>query len=140
MPEHDERVMATPATVPVVADPAPLGLAGFALTTFVLSAHNANLGGFGDHGNAIVIGLAIFYGGLGQFMAGMWAFRNRNTFGATAFSTYGAFWLAIGTYLLLALFGKIKADDVPVSLGRFVIGFALVYIYIMICATRIHPG
>ncbi|TMG33747.1 MAG: hypothetical protein E6H92_14290, partial [Chloroflexi bacterium] len=50
--------MATPATVPVVADPAPLGLAGFALTTFVLSAHNANLGGFGDHANAIVIGLA----------------------------------------------------------------------------------
>src|SRR5437660_10355464 len=111
MPEHDERVMATPATVPVVADPAPLGLAGFALTTFVLSAHNANLGGFGDHGNAIVIGLANFYGGLGQVMAGMWAFRNRNKFDATALSRYGAFWSAVETSLLLALLGKIKAEN-----------------------------
>ena len=140
MPEHEERVMATPATVPVVADPAPLGLAGFALTTFVLSAHNANLGGFGDHANAIVIGLAIFYGGLGQFMAGMWAFRNRNTFGATAFSTYGAFWLAVGTYLLLALLGKIKAEDVSVSLGWFFLAFAIFNTYMMIWATRINTA
>ncbi|TMG33749.1 MAG: hypothetical protein E6H92_14285, partial [Chloroflexi bacterium] len=72
-----------------------------------------------------------------QFMAGMWAFRNRNTFGATAFSTYGAFWLAIGTYLLLALFGKIKADDVQVSLGWFVLAFAIFNTYMMIWATRI---
>lgn len=136
MPEQDER-MATPAT-PVVADPGPLGLAAFALTTFVLSAHNANLFGFGDHGNAIVIGLAIFYGGLAQFMAGMWAFRNKNTFASTAFSTYGGFWLALGTYLLLALFGKIKADDVQISLGWFLLGFAIFNTYMMIWATRIN--
>jgi succinate-acetate transporter protein len=140
MPEHEERVMATPPT-PVVADPAPLGLAGFALTTFVLSAHNANIGGFGDHGNAIVIGLAIFYGGLAQFMAGMWAFRNRNTFGATAFSTYGGFWLALGTYLLLILVsGKIKTDDVQVSLGWFLLAFAIFNTYMMIWATRINTA
>ncbi len=99
-----------PSTMPVVADPAPLGLAGFALTTFVLSAHNAGL--FGTVGNAIVIGLAIFYGGAAQFMAGMWEFRNKNTFGATAFSTYGAFWLSLGTYLLLITFGKIPTRRV----------------------------
>jgi len=132
--------MRTVAAQPVVADPGPLGLAAFALTTFVLSAHNANLFGFGDHGNAIVIGLAIFYGGLAQFMAGMWAFRNRNTFAATAFSTYGGFWLALGTYLAFALFGKIKADDVLVSLGWFVLAFAIFNTYMMFCATRINTA
>src|ERR1700694_4034834 len=132
--------MRNTAPAPVVADPGPLGLAAFALTTFVLSAHNANLFGFGDHGNAIVIGLAIFYGGLAQFMAGMWAFRKRNTFAAAAFSTYGGFWLAGGTFLTFALFGKIKAGDVLVSLGWFVLGFAIFNTYMMFCAARINTA
>src|ERR1700674_3189513 len=109
--------MRTAAPAPVVADPGRLGLAASALTTFVLSAHNANLFGFGDHGNAIVIALAIFYGGLAQVLAGMQAFRDRNAFSATAFSTYGGFWLALGQYLAFALFGKLKAGDLQVSLG-----------------------
>src|SRR5712691_5617400 len=132
--------MRTAAPAPVEADPGPLGLAAFALTTFVLSAHNANLFGFGDHGNAVVIGLAIFYGGLAQFMAGMQAFRNRNTFSATAFSTYGAFWLALGTYLTFALFGKLKAADVEVSLGWFLLAFFIFNTYMMIAATRINTA
>ncbi len=82
----------TEIAVPTHANPAPLGLCGFALTTFVLSAFNAGL-----FTNAqIVIGLAIFYGGLGQLLAGMWEFRSGNTFGALAFSSYGCFWLATG--------------------------------------------
>jgi succinate-acetate transporter protein len=136
--DDTERIMATPATTPVVADPAPLGLAAFALTTFVLSAHNANAFGFGGHGNQIVIGLALFYGGLAQFMAGMWSFRNRNTFTATAFSTYGAFWLAVGTYLALLTFGKIAAADVLPSLGWFVLGFLIFNTYMMLWALRIN--
>jgi len=132
--------MRTAAPAPVVADPGPLGLAAFALTTFVLSAHNANLFGFGDHGNAIVIGLAIFYGGLAQFMAGMQAFRNRNTFAATAFSTYGGFSLALGTYLAFALFGKLKAGDVEVSLGWFLLAFFIFNTYMMVAATRINTA
>jgi uncharacterized protein len=132
--------MRTAAPAPVVADPGPLGLAAFALTTFVLSAHNANLFGFGDHGNAIVIGLAIFYGGLAQFMAGMQAFRNRNTFSATAFSTYGGFWLALGTYLAFALFGRLKAGDVQVSLGWFLLAFFIFNTYMMVAATRINTA
>src|SRR5213082_282492 len=69
-----------PAVSPV-ADPAPLGLAAFALTTFVLSGHNASF-----IPDGIWIGLAIFYGGLVQLLAGMWEFRNRNVFGSTAVS------------------------------------------------------
>ena len=131
-----EEVRAGAPAVPAVADPAPLGLAGFALTTFVLSAHNA--GWFGTVGNAVVIGLAIFYGGLAQFMAGMWEFRNRNTFGATAFSTYGGFWLALGTYLLLITFGKVPTKDITTSLGWFLLGFAIFNTYMMFWAARVN--
>src|SRR5438270_3523780 len=86
-----ERTEATAA----VANPAPLGLSAFALTTFVLSSSNA---GFFKV-NAIVIGLAFFYGGLGQLVAGLQEFRAGNTFGATAFCSYGGFWLAVGATL-----------------------------------------
>src|SRR5260370_36634904 len=86
--------MRTGAPAPVVADPGPLGLGAFALTTFVLSAHNANLFGFGDHGNAIVIGLAIFYGGLAQFMAGVQALPKRKNFSVSTVWTYRGVWPA----------------------------------------------
>ena len=86
--------MTTPA-----ADPAPLGLAGFALTTFLLSAANAHW--MGSATGDAWLGFAFAYGGLAQFAAGMWEFRNRNVFGATAFGTYGAFWLGIGLWALL---------------------------------------
>jgi succinate-acetate transporter protein len=86
---------------PAVANPAPLGLSAFALTTFVLSMSNAgwifpSIGA----GGAVVVGLALFYGGVGQLIAGIQEFRAGNTFGATAFCSYGGFWLALGTVLL----------------------------------------
>ena len=76
----------------VPANPAPLGLAGFAMTTFVLSIFNANL--VSSAGEGVVLGLAIAYGGLAQLLAGMWEFRTGNTFGAVAFSSFGAFWIS----------------------------------------------
>src|SRR5205809_7942158 len=84
-------------TLPPVADPAPLGLAAFALTTFLLSAQNATW----TDGPDAWIGFALAYGGLIQLLAGMWEFRNRNVFGATAFSTYGGFWIGLGLWVLL---------------------------------------
>ena len=90
------------AATATIANPAPLGLSAFALTTFVLSAINAKLFG-GDHATDIVIGLALFYGGLAQLLAGMWEFKTGNTFGVTAFSSYGAFWLAVAASLQLKL-------------------------------------
>ncbi|HTX31354.1 MAG TPA: acetate uptake transporter [Solirubrobacteraceae bacterium] len=74
------------------ADPGPLGLAGFAGTTFVLSLINANL--VSAKGIGAVLGLALAYGGLAQLLAGMWEFRTGNTFGAVAFTSYGAFWIS----------------------------------------------
>ncbi|HEX6506933.1 MAG TPA: acetate uptake transporter [Chloroflexota bacterium] len=91
-----------------VADPAPLGLAGFALTTVLLSAFNAGLINNGKvaPGSLVFVGAALAYGGLGQFMAGMWEFRNRNTFGATAFSSFGAFWLSLGVLFVFDVVGR----------------------------------
>jgi succinate-acetate transporter protein len=100
------------AHAPAVANPAPLGLSAFALTTFVLSSANAGL----ISAPNIVLGLALFYGGLCQLLAGMWEFRSGNTFGATAFSSYGGFWLAYGA-ILIPGFGIAGAYGVTATSG-----------------------
>ena len=81
-------------------------------------------------------GLAFFYGGLAQFCAGMWEFRAGNTFGATAFSTYGAFWLALATFVVLVLAGKVPAADVANDEGWFLLSFAIFNTYMMVWSTR----
>lgn len=121
------------AAVPAVADPAPLGLAGFALTTLLLSAHNA-----GWAPDFIWVGTALFYGGLAQFLAGMWSFRRGNVFTATAFSTYGAFWLSLATYFLLVVFGKAPAADVNNALGWFLLAFAIFNTYMLFWSARVN--
>ncbi|HEY6313806.1 MAG TPA: acetate uptake transporter [Streptosporangiaceae bacterium] len=120
-----------------VADPAALGLAAFALTTFLLSAHNA-----GWAPDYIWIGPAFFYGGLAQLLAGMWEFRNRNIFGCTAFSTYGGFWLSLGLFVLLVTFSKpvaaaLGAAGVSKDLGWFLLAFAIFNTYMLLWSTRI---
>ena len=100
----EERRAPTLVELMPVADPAPLGLAGFALTTFMLSGHNATF-----IPDILWVGLALFYGGVAQLLAGMWEFRNRNVFGATAFSTYGGFWLGLGITVVLLETTKIGA-------------------------------
>lgn len=85
-----------------IADPGPLGLTGFALTTFCLSSINAGL--VGKESIGIVIALAIVYGGIAQLLAGMWEFKKNNLFGATAFTSYGAFWIAFAIFELGNIF------------------------------------
>ena len=124
----------------VPADPAPLGLAAFALTTFLLSGHNASF-----IPDGIWVGAALFYGGLIQLLAGMWEFRNRNVFGATAFSTYGGFWLALGGFVVLlstskGFAGLLKGTDVDNSLAWFLIAFAIFNTYMLFWATRVNTA
>jgi succinate-acetate transporter protein len=118
-----------------IADPAALGLGGFALTTFVLSAHNA-----GWAPDLIWVGLAFFYGGVAQFAAGMWEFKNRNTFGATAFGTYGGFWMSLALYVVLVLAGKAPASELSSSLGWFLVAFAIFNTYMLLWSTRLNLG
>jgi succinate-acetate transporter protein len=119
------------AAAPAVANPAPLGLSAFALTTFVLSASNAQfIFGTPPPGTgAIVIGLAIFYGGIVQLVAGIQEFRNNNTFGATAFCSYGGFWLALGFTLMPLFGGKNLVDligtDAAKGVGVFLLGWTI---------------
>jgi succinate-acetate transporter protein len=120
-----------------IANPGPLGLSGFALTTLVLSCVNAGiLTGSGDV--LVVIGLAVFYGGIAQFAAGMWEFRTGNTFGATAFSSYGAFWLSFAA-LLIPGFGiglGSKTGPSGTAVGVYLLGWTIITGILMLGSFR----
>jgi succinate-acetate transporter protein len=134
---EERRVTPTLIESVPAADPAPLGLAAFALTTFMLSGHNA-----GFIPDVVWLGLALFYGGAVQLLAGMWEFRNRNVFGSTAFSTYGGFWLSLGIYVVLIettkLGGSLKGADVANSLAWFLLAFAIFNTYMLLWASRVN--
>jgi hypothetical protein len=111
-----------------IADPGPLGLAGFAGTTFFLSVVNTNM--LGASVQASVLGLAIFYGGIGQLIAGIWEFANKNTFGATAFTSYGLFWMA-AWFLNVSGF---KVDGPGV--GVFFLAWGIFTLYMVFAAIK----
>jgi uncharacterized protein len=115
------------------ADPGPLGLAGFAMTTFVLSMFNAKLVSSG--GESVVLGLALAYGGLAQLLAGMWEFRTGNTFGAVAFSSFGAFWISF--FVLVTFFApKIPAADAGHAVGLYLWAWAIFTTYMFVASLR----
>jgi succinate-acetate transporter protein len=129
-----QLVESTPA-----ADPAPLGLAGFALTTFLLSGTNASF-----IPDLIWVAPALFYGGLAQFAAGMWEFRNRNVFGATAFSTYGGFWMGLGVFVILAhatsFIPTTPAYQLTNALAWFLFAFAVFNTYMLIASMQVNTA
>jgi hypothetical protein len=127
--ETRKAVAETPVTG---ADPGPLGLAGFAATTLVLGVTGAGLIDKASIG--AVLPLALFYGGLGQLIAGILEFRRGNTFGTTAFTTYGGFWLAFA-FLNWSAFTK-GAVPGP-GVGMFLLVFAIVTGYLTIAALRV---
>ena len=121
------------AGVPAIANPAPLGLAAFALTTFVLSMVNSGL--VSDTAEPVVFGLALAYGGIGQLLAGMWEFKTGNTFGATAFSSYGAFWISF--WALVTFFVKdIPKDEVGAAVGLYLWAWGIFTGYMFIASLR----
>ena len=139
---------AVPAPVSSIADPAPLGLAAFALTTVLLSAKNA---GWMTHATGSAwLGFAFAYGGLAQFAAGMWEFRRGNTFGATAFGTYGTFWIGLALWVELvanpAVAAIAKAPSTAAAtvaslnhdLGWITLAFAIVTFYLMVLTTQVN--
>ena len=129
------------SAAPAVANPAPLGLSAFALTTFVLSASNA---GFifpaVFTGGTVVVGLALFYGGIVQLVAGIQEFRQGNTFGATAFCSYGGFWLALGFTLLPGsgiLAALVSTKTLSQGVGVFLLGWTIFTGLMLIATFRI---
>ena len=122
----------------LVGDPAPLGLAGFGITTLLLSLINAGI--LPATTTAGVMALALSFGGLAQFVAGMWAFKRGNTFAATAFTAYGAFWLSF--YLLVIVFipamtaGKTPASaaDLSAFIGTFLLAWGIFTGYMFVAS------
>jgi len=126
----------TPAVSPAapavsIADPGPLGLAAFALTTFLLSAVNAHWTNGNSAGTAF-LGYALAYGGLVQLLAGMWEFRRGNVFAATAFSSYGGFW--IGLFVWIRVAPAASGHD----LGWILLAFAIFNTYMLLMATQVN--
>jgi uncharacterized protein len=119
-----------------IADPAPLGLAAFALTTFLLSVVNA---GWAKNSTGFAWwGYAIAYGGLVQLLAGMWEFRNKNVFGSTAFSTYGGFWIGAGLWLHFTAPTATNALQINRDLAWILLAFAIFNTYMLIIATQVN--
>src|ERR1700734_1502026 len=139
MSVSEDRTVAPAIAASPIADPAPLGLAAFALTTFLLSAANAHWMNGNATGNAWV-GYAFAYGGLCQLLAGMWEFRNRNVFGATAFSTYGGFWIGLGLWLhfIPATVRVTALVSLNRDLGWILQAFAIFNTYMLIISSQVN--
>ena len=143
---EDRTVQPSAATIPSsgIADPAPLGLAAFALTTFLLSARNAGWM-TSTTGNAFLT-FALAYGGLTQLLAAMWEFRNRNVIGATGFGTFGAFWIGIALWVLLVVNPAVAAikpatlvvtvTNINHELGWILLGFGIFTLYATILISQ----
>ncbi len=117
----------------IPADPGPLGLGAFAMTTFVLSMYNANI--VSPAGSAVVLGLALAYGGLAQLLAGMWEFRTGNTFGAVAFTSYGAFWLSF--WAIVVFYAKtLPLAHAGKDLGLYDCAWAIFTAYMWVASFR----
>lgn len=126
------REMAS-AQVQLIADPAPLGLAAFALTTFLLSLANSGL--MPASAEPVVFGVALAYGGVAQLLAGMWEFKKGNVFGATVFSSYGGFWLSFWAYVTFYAPG-VPAEQHGAAAGWFLICWGIFTVLMFVGALR----
>ncbi|CAA7259419.1 unnamed protein product [Cyclocybe aegerita] len=122
-----------------IANPAPAGIFSFASTTFMLSMYNVNVRGV--HEPNVVVGMAIFTGGLLQFMAGMWEFPRGNVFGATAFSSYGCFWMSYATIFIPASGILAAYDNDPQGLRNalgiyLVTWFMVTFLFALVCIRK----
>ncbi|HUZ19876.1 MAG TPA: acetate uptake transporter [Acidimicrobiales bacterium] len=117
-----------------IADPAPIGLAGFAMTTVLLSLINAGV--IGASAEAAVLPLALLYGGAAQFLAGMWEIRNRNTFGGLAFTSYGAFWISFYVLVKWWLPGLASGAAIDDAVGFYLIMWGIFTLYMFVASLK----
>ena len=117
------------------ANPAPLGLLGFGLTTVLLNLHNA---GFFPM-NAMILGMGIFYGGMAQLVAGFMEWKKGNTFGETAFLSYGFFWLSLVALILLPKLGLAEAAD-PMAMSSYLLMWGALTFTFFLCTFRLNKA
>jgi hypothetical protein len=116
MQEAKKQTIDTLILKDTTANPAPLGLLGFGLTTVLLNIHNA---GYYEL-NSMILAMGIFYGGLAQIIAGIMEWKKNNTFGTTAFTSYGLFWLTLVGLLFLPKLGLADATSKPAFAAYFI--------------------
>jgi hypothetical protein len=117
------------------ANPAPLGLFGFGMTTVLLNLHNA---GFYEL-NAMILGMGIFFGGIAQIIAGIEEWKKNNTFGATAFTAYGSFWLTLVALVLIpkTSFGtELKSNEI--SMGFYLLIWGLFTFFMFLGTLKLN--
>lgn len=124
-----ESTTANIAIKDTTANPAPLGLLGFGMTTVLLNIHNA---GFFEL-NSMIMGMGIFMGGIAQIFAGLQEWKKNNTFGATAFTAYGSFWLSLVALWLIPKTGfgaEYKSSEVAVGFYLLMWGLFTLFMFI----------
>jgi uncharacterized protein len=128
----------SPVTIrDTTANPAPMGLLGFGMTTVLLNLHNAGLYNL----NSMIIGMGIFVGGIMQIIAGIQEWKKNNTFGATAFTAYGSFWIALVAIWLIpkTSFGtEFKSD--AVSMGWFLLMWGIFTAFMFVGTLRLNKA
>ena len=115
------------------ANPAPLGLLGFGLTTVLLNLHNA---GFFDL-DSMILAMGIFYGGIAQIIAGIMEWKKNNTFGTTAFTSYGLFWLSLAGLLILPQVGLAEPAD-STAMGYYLFLWGLFTAVLFIATLKLN--
>ena len=115
------------------ANPAPLGLLCFALTTILLNVHNAGFIGL----DAMIVSMGIFYGGIAQIIAGIFEWRKNNTFAATAFISYGSFWLTLCGIIVLPKMGLAEAPG-PIAMASYLGIWGLMSFVLFIATFRLN--
>ncbi|MGZ4619549.1 MAG: acetate uptake transporter, partial [Frankiaceae bacterium] len=140
-PAQTELVVTTrPSPAETIADPGPLGLACFALTTFVLSIFNAGLFDQTTAMKPVYLSIALVYGGVAQMLAGMWEFKKNNTFGAVAFTSYGAFWVSLALFVKFwgpAMKASAAGDaGYETALGIFLLSWTIFTAYMLVGSFR----
>ena len=115
----------------LLANPAPLGLMGFGMTTVLLNLHNAGLFGLGT----MILAMGIFYGGIAQIIAGIMEFKKGNTFGATAFTSYGLFWLTLVGLLVMPELGLGEAPS-KTAMGAYLLMWGIFTMFMYFGTTK----
>lgn len=117
------------------SNPAPLGLCAFGMTTVLLNIHNI---GFTEL-DSMILGMGVFFGGFAQILAGLMEFRKNNTFGTTAFTAYGIFWLTLVTLIILPKMGIVDSPS-KIAMGFYLMAWGLFTFMLFVGTFRISKA
>ncbi|MBN1193960.1 MAG: acetate uptake transporter [Methanomicrobiaceae archaeon] len=115
------------------ANPAPLGLCAFGMTTILLSIHNAGITGL----TSPIVAMALFYGGLAQLIVGLMEWKKNNTFGMVTFGSFGLFWISFAAILMMPALGLASAPT-AVDLAAFLSVWGILIVGLFICSLKMH--